>query len=170
MAPSSLLEAAAALGLEALALSSLLCAATNLAVLTRDAWELHAETFRERHLEHLIETAGAYAGSGPGRPAAVAAASALSIVFHADVDGDGAVDSTSAERTELELRAGAGGTRNLFHHVGRQSMKVADGLSADAHFELSGANGAAADPSHATALLVPFAGVSRTVVLPLGLP
>ena len=62
MAPSSLLEAIAALGLHGLVLASLLSAATTSTLLAREAWDVQAMLFAERQVEQLVDTAAVRAG------------------------------------------------------------------------------------------------------------
>jgi len=97
MAPASLIEAVAALGIQALLLATLLSSSTGLAILTSEAWDAHAELFRQRQVEHLLEIASAQAGAGPAAPATVAASSGDVVVLHADLDGDGAEELLAIE-------------------------------------------------------------------------
>jgi hypothetical protein len=172
MAATGLLEAVVALGLHALMLASMLAGTTTCTLLARESWRVQAELFRERQLEHLLDVAATAAGSGPGRPAAVASADALSVVLAGDTDGDGATEATSAERTELELRASTAqpGTLRLLHHVGRQAMTVDDGIASGAQLGVIGAEGNPSAAAAATAVIVPLGTATRLVLLPATLP
>jgi hypothetical protein len=170
VAPSGILEAAAALGVQALALAAMLSGSAAIAMLARDAWDVHAAMFRQRQVEHLLENASVQAGTGPGRPQAVAAGTATSVVLHGDANGNGTVDLSSAERTEVELRVATATKRNLFHHVGGQAMKVAEGLPAASRFSLLGIDGAQTDAVHATAFSAPTEGTTLIVAIAARLP
>jgi hypothetical protein len=152
------MEAIAALAMHGLVLASLLSGATTSTLLAREAWTIHAELFAQRQVEHLLDGITARAGSGPGSPQPVAEASAAALVLHADANGDGVVDPNSSERTELELRAGVGETRVLFHRIGRQSMRIEERLSDDASFRLLARDGGdAATVTDAACISVPRA-------------
>ena|SRR6185503_3876951 len=157
MAPSGLLEALFALALNGVVLASLLAGTTTLTVLAREAWTLHARSFAERQVESLVDVATVRAGAGPASPLALASASASSVVLQADLDGNGIAETTSAERTELELRASSG-TRVLFYRIGGQSMRIEEKLPGTSAFVLLAKNGAAATTlADATCVAVPRA-------------
>ena len=161
MAPSGLLEALAALAMHGLVLASLLGGATTLTLLARETWTAHAELFARRQVEQLLDASVARAGAGPASQAPVALASGTSIVLQADLDGNGAVDPNSSERTEIELRAGTGATRVLFHRIGRQSMRIEERLAQDSAFRVLAASGAdATAAADATCIVVPRAAGS----------
>ena len=102
-----------------------------------------AESFAERQVESLIDVATGRAGAGPASPAAIASASSTSVVLQADLNGNGTADTSSAERTELEVRTSSG-TRVLYYKIGGQSMKIEESLSATSVLTLLDRNGAAA--------------------------
>src|SRR6185503_16477200 len=91
------------------------------------------------------------AGMGPGHPAAVTAVSADTIVFEADQNGDGVVDSTSSETSALESRA-AGSDARVRVRLGRQTMTVLEAERSDASLSAVDRHGAAANAT--TAALV----------------
>jgi hypothetical protein len=155
MAATGLLEALFALALHGIVLASLLAGTTTLTVLAREAWSIHAESFAERQVESLVDIATGRAGTGPGSPAALASAAAASVVLQADLNGNGVADTTSAERTELELRTSSG-TRVLYYRIGGQAMKVEEKLPATSAFALLAKNGAiAGSTADATCVVVP---------------
>jgi hypothetical protein len=172
VAPTGLLEAVAALALHGVVLASLLTGTTTLALLGREAWVVHAELFAERQVEHLIDTAAARAGSGPAT-LPVAEASAETIVLHADLDGDGAIDETSSERSAFELRPAAGraDSSTLLYRIGRQGMKIEEGLAGTSTIRLlSRDGGQPAAPADATGVEFPRTGLSMFSVLAARLP
>ena len=161
MAPAGLMEAVFALALHAVVLASLLSGTTTVTLLARETWTAHASLFAERQVEHLIDAATARAGAGPGKPLPVGEASASTVVLHADLNGDGVVDTNSSERTELEVRLSSG-TRVLFHQIGRQSMRVEEHLPAPSVFRLLARDGnPAATLADTTCIEVPR--VDRTI-------
>jgi hypothetical protein len=170
MAPSGLLEALFALALNGVVLASLLAGTTTLTVLAREAWTIHARSFAERQVESLVDVATARAGAGPGSPPALASASATSVVLQSDLDGNGVAETTSAERTELELRASSG-TRVLFYRIGGQSMRVEEKLPGASAFVLLTMNGATATTlADATCIAVPRAAGTLYTLLAARVP
>ena len=170
MAPTGVLEALFALALHGIVLASLLAGTTTLTVLAREAWSVHAQSFAERQVESLVDVATARAGAGPANPAAVGTASASSVVLQADLDGNGTAETSSAERTELELRASSG-TRVLFYRIGGQSMRVEEKLPGSSAFALLAANGnPASNAAEATCIAVPHAAGTLYTLLAARLP
>jgi len=171
MVPASLLEAMAAIGLQALVLASLLTSTTGITILVGDVWSAHASAFAERQVEHLVDAAIARAGAGPADVPAVGDATSERIVFQADLDGDGVVDTSSAEQTELELRAtSASSPRTLLHRLGRQGMTVEDDLPSTSRVSLLGRGGAPATPTDATGVEIPRRNGLLAVAIPVRLP
>ena len=171
MIPATVLEAIAALGLQALVLASLLSSTTGLTILAHDVWLSHASAFGERQVEHLIDIAVARAGTGPSRPAPVSDATTEKITLHADLNGDGTVDSSSSEQTELELRStSASSPRTLLHRLGKQGMTVEDGLPNTAGMTLVGRGGAATGVADATGIVVPRRNGLLAVAIPARFP
>jgi hypothetical protein len=170
MVAASLMEAMAAVGVQALVLASVLVTSTALTLLAGETWGLEAQLFAERQVEHLLDTAAARAGSGPSGPPAIANASASKVVFFADLDGNGSVDTSSSEKTEIEVRSPTASTRSLFHRLGNQGMTVEDRLPATATIAYVGPGGLAASAADATGILLPRRRVALSVAIPARLP
>lgn len=170
MVASGLLEAMAALGLQAVVLASVLTSSTALAILTADAWQIQATLFAERQVEHLVDTAAARAGSGPTNPPAIAAATPDKVVFHADMNGDGVVDTSSSEKTEIEVRHPSSSAATLMHRLGNQGMTVEDALPAAARITFIDKHGALASAEHATGMTIPRRGTFLAVVVTARMP
>jgi len=165
-----MLEAMAALGLQALVLASLLATSTGLTILAGEAWKVDGALFAERQVEHLIDTAVARAGAGPSSPPPIASATQSKVVLYADLNGDGAVDTSTSEQTELELRYPSASTCTLMHRLGRQGMTVEEGLPPAAQMVLIGRFGAAATVNDATGFTIPRRGGLLTAALPARIP
>ena len=148
---SSLLECAAALSVTS-ALLALLCGAlTGAARIHAACFSLSSELFSARQLEQLADHATSLAGAGPLRPPAVASVDAENVVFASDQNGDGHVDTTSAETTALELRRSSGDSR-IRLRLGRQTMTVLEAKGTAATLTVLDRGGVAA--TAATASLV----------------
>jgi hypothetical protein len=88
----------------------------------------------------------ALAGADPTRAGitAVSAATATSLVLEADRDGDGAIDTSSAERVQLaQLARPPGSPVRLVRSLGGQAMPIASNLAPDGfrlrYFDADGA-------------------------------
>jgi hypothetical protein len=171
MLPATILEAMAALGLQALLLASLLTSTTGIAILVHDVWVVQASAFGERQVEHLVDVAVARAGAGPSRPAPVANATSEQITLYADLNGDGSVDTSTSEQTQIELRhTSASSPRTLLHRIGNQGMTIEDSLVKTAQIILIGRNGAAAGAADATGMAIPRRGGTLAVAIPARFP
>lgn len=156
---TSLLEAIAALGLQAVLLATLVSTLSMAAAAGRGAWDLHADGAGRRQVEHLVLEAFARAGRGPSSPHPLAVARADELVLTTDLDGDGSVDGRTAERTALLIRADRDGRSRLLHRIGRQSMTVSAPLEAGAAFVYLTAGGSRATSLDGVRLVeVPIAG------------
>lgn len=127
---SSLLEAAAALGIAGAVLVLVTAAVTGSVRLHVECLELEGQLYRARQLEHLIDRATLAAGAGPSSPAAVAALASDSVALASDSNGDGVVDSNSSETTAVEIRQ-AGATARVRIRLGRQTMTVLEAAGHD---------------------------------------
>jgi type II secretory pathway component PulJ len=128
---SSLLEAAAALGISA-AVTALLTASLSGAVRVHTACvALTDDLFEVRQLEHLVDRSALAAGAGPMRPAAISSLSSDTVVFASDSNGNGSVDATSSETTALEVRQ-IGAQARVRVRLGRQTMTVLEADESDA--------------------------------------
>jgi hypothetical protein len=125
----SLVETLASLVLESLLLATLAASLVNAASICRAGEKLVHDAVRRRHLEHVLDHTFESAAIGRNRPAGVLRASPEELVLQADLNGDGRIDSRSAERSALELRSDGSGLR-LVHRIGRQGVTVAVGLDA----------------------------------------
>lgn len=171
MLPATILEAMAALGLQALLLASLLSGTTGITILAHDVWAVHASVFAERQVEHLIDVAAARAGAGPSSPPPIADATPEMMTLYADLNGDGTIDTSSSEQTQLELRhASALSPRTLFHRIGNQGMTIEDGLQNTAGMTLIGRAGTGAGSADATGIKIPRRGGTLAVVIPARFP
>jgi hypothetical protein len=120
---ASLLETMAALAITASTMAFSVATLAASARLHADADRTVDALFSERQLEHLVERAAASAGTGPGRPPPVSLATVEDVVLAADLNGDGTVETDSAETTALEVRR-VGREARLRLRLGRQVMTV----------------------------------------------
>jgi hypothetical protein len=129
MIASTLLEAMAALAVALTVLGTLAASLAASGAASLGAWRLAYAISETRQIEHLLEATLARASAAGGR---VAACSADELVFEADLDGNGSVDSSSSERTAFVLSNRSGGRRALSQRLGRQSITVVDSLTSTA--------------------------------------
>jgi hypothetical protein len=168
---TSLLEAVAAIGLQALLLASLVATLAVAATTGHSTWDLHAEAVARRQVEHLVLEAFARAGRGPSSPGPLALARADELVVVADLDGDGSIDARSTERTAFLIRRDADGRPRLLHRIGRQSMTISTPLRTGATFAYLTARGARATSLDRIRLVeVPIAGGRLRVAVTPWLP
>jgi hypothetical protein len=128
-----LLESLAAVALETLVLAALLAQLVAAVELGGAAWAMHARIFEVRQAEDLILTALTRAGEGLDGQLCIRASSETVLELAADLDGNGRVDTDSAERTALLVDRDAGERSRLVHRMGRQSMTILSGLAPNAH-------------------------------------
>jgi len=146
---SSLLEAAAALGVSGVVMVLMTTSLTGAARVNAACIALGDELFRVRQLEHLVDRTTLAAGAGPTRPAPVSSLSDDTVVFASDHDGDGSIDSTSSETTALEVRQSDGDARVRLR-LGRQTMTILEAGDSDASLLVLDTRGVAADPTTAS--------------------
>lgn len=153
MIASSLLEAAASLAITTIVLATLTASLGATAVTSLAAWSAVHEALEERHREHLLEATFRRARETGGT---VAACSTTEITLDADLDGNGSIDASSAERTAFVIAARSGGKRALSQRIGGQSMTLTDTLSASAEIVCRDAFGVAtAEPTAIRVVDVP---------------
>ncbi len=140
---AGLLEAVAAMAIEALVLSASLAGIIANSQLLSAAALLHSDILQWRRVEHLFDTTLRRAGYGPNAPPPIAEASAARIVVQSDHDGDGRIDPRSSEITIFYFSDKDGG-RSLMHRMGRQSMTLISGLSDRSVFRIFDGRGTAA--------------------------
>ncbi len=143
---ASLLEAVASLGISGAVVALLTASMTSAVRVQAACTELAGDLFEKRQLEHLVDRAVLASGSGPALPGAVASVSADSVELASDHDGNGTVDTTSAETTALEVRQSSGDARVRLR-FGRQTMtvlEVADSQATLAALDRSGSPAIAA--------------------------
>jgi len=158
MIASTLVEAMAALTISLTVLGTLSAALAASGVASVSAWRLAYGLAETRQIEHLLETTLARASAAAGR---VTSCTADEVVFEADLDGDGTVDTTSSERTAFVISTRSGGQRALSQRLGRQSITLVDTLGSTAHvrcFDRSGIE--TADPLAVRLVEVPVATTS----------
>ena len=162
---STLLEAMAALAVALTVLGTLAGSLAASGAASISAWRLAYRLAETRQVEHLLETTLARASAAGGR---VTSCGADELVFEADLDGNGTVDTDSSERTAFVLSNRSGARRALSQRLGRQSITVVDTLAAGARMsclDLSG--GETADPLSVSYVEVPVAADStRGVATP----
>jgi hypothetical protein len=125
MIASSLLESAAALAVTTIVLATLTAALGASGVTAYGTWELAHRMAEERHVEHLLDAAFARTLAAGG---AVVECTNQRIALEADLDGNGAVDPNSSERTAFSVVDRAAGRRALTQQLGQQSMTLNDTL------------------------------------------
>ena len=162
----TLIESIAALALEAIVmigLASTIAAATELTAQLREQRHTIVDA---RRVEQLLDHAFALAGAGPTGSAAIVAADPARVVLHSDLDGDGAIDPRSSERTEFSLRRD-GSSKRLVHRIGRQSVTVVRGLPTGARLSYRDINGRSTqDPLAIRLVRIPLGSVDYAVALP----
>lgn len=125
MIASSLLESAAALAMSAIVLATLTAALGASAVTSHGTWELAHRMAEERHVEHLLDAAFARTLAAGG---AVVECTDRRIALEADLDGNGAIDASSSERTAFSVVDRTTDRRALTQQLGQQSMTLNDTL------------------------------------------
>lgn len=167
MIASSLLESAAALAVTTIVLATLTAALGATAVTAHGAWELAHAMAEQRHVEHLLDTAFARTLAAGG---GIVECSGETVVLEADLDGNGAVDLNSSERTAFTVDVRTASRRALTQQLGRQSMTLNDTLAGDATLRCVDALGSLiADPSLVRVVEVPVATTaSRMLVADFG--
>ena len=148
---AGLLETAAAVAITGAMLASTSASMAASARIASAAAALTGELFVERQLEHLLDRGALAGGAGPDRPPAVGEAGTERIVFHADHDGDGRIDTDSSEVTALELVHHDGAVR-IRHRLGRQSMTIFERKDARARLAVFDRFGNAAGAAAASLL------------------
>jgi hypothetical protein len=141
MIASSLLEAAAALAVTTIVLATLTATLGASGVASHGTWELAHRMAEERHVEHLIDTSFARTLAAGG---AVVECTEHTVALEADLDGDGTVDRSSAERTAFSVVDRAETRRALTQQLGQQSMTLNDTLTSAAKIRCMDARGFAA--------------------------
>lgn len=154
----SLVETAASAAVGGAVLALVAAAMGSAVRIDAEAARLADDLFRSRQLEHLVDRAALPAGSGPARPSPLSSLAETGAVFTADLDGSGAVDSTTAETTAVEVSQD-GSTARLRVKLGRQTMTVLEAARSDAR--ISGLDAAGRAANAATASLVEVEIVPR---------
>ena len=167
MIASSLLESAAALAVTTIVLATLTAALGASAVTSRGAWEMAHEMAEQRHVEHLIDAAFARTLAAGGQ---VVECTGSTLVLEADLDGNGAVDPNSSERTAFSVVVRTASRRALTQQLGRQSMTLNDTLPGSAALRCIDAVGSpAANPTFVRVVEVPVAlAETRTMITDFG--
>lgn len=137
----SLLETVAVLALEGLLLATLSSALIVSTAISSAGESATRGIVARRHLEHLLERTFSSAGLGAAARTPISRARADEVVLQADLDGDGLIDTRSAERSAIELRRTGPGVLALRHRVGRQVITVERGLPAGARLLYFAADG-----------------------------
>ncbi len=150
----SLLEAAAAISVSALLLSTAVGGIALSASTLAQCAALEAEMLAWRQIEHLIDTAVDRAGLGPSRPTPLADFGPDQLVIQSDLDGNGSVNPRSAETTTIALRVGKSGTA-LVHKVGRQAMRLISDMGPESRLRVY------------TSTALPTAGPSQVALVEL---
>jgi len=159
MMAASLLETVAALGLGAMLLATLAGTLVVAIDVGRGGWDLYLRTANQRQVENLIDVAFGRAGAGPLGPPALHSARFDQVVLDADIDGDGRIDSSSAERTSFLLQRDGHGRTSLLHRIGRQSMTISTSLSPSATFSYTDTDGSPTlDPNRIRLVGIPIEG------------
>lgn len=136
----SLIESIAALALEAIVMIGLVTTLATATTFADGIREQRDAVVDARRVEQLLDHAFSQAGAGPSVPPAIALAEPSRVVVHADLDGDGSIDTRSSERTEFALRRD-GTTQRLVHLIGRQSITVVRDLAVSARIDYRDADG-----------------------------
>ena len=162
MIASSLLETAASLAVTTIVLTTLTAAVGAAGVSSVDAWRLSHGLAEQRHVEHLLETAFSRTLAAGGR---IVECTDRAVVLEADLDGNGAVDPFSSERTGFSVVVRSGSRRALTQSIGRQSMTLDDTLAGNAAVRCVNALGSVtADPLLVRAIEIPVASNSSRVL------
>jgi hypothetical protein len=146
---STLLEAAAALAISGMVMLMMTGELVASARLHEACLQLTDRLFTERQLEQLVDRAVLAAGNGPAHPAPISSLSSDTVVFAADQNGDGSVDSTSSETTALEVRPN-GREARVRVRLGRQTMTVLTAADTEAMLSAVDRYGRAASATTAT--------------------
>lgn len=159
---SGLAEAAAATAISAIVLTSLTAALGATAVTSLTAWRHVHAMAEQRHIEHLVETALARAEAAGGR---LTTCEETGLTVEADLDGNGTVDTTSAEQTAFVVQTRSDGSKALVQRLGRQSMTITELVGPDDRVRcMSAAGGTTADPQLVRLIEVPIAAGSLRAV------
>lgn len=158
MIAGTLLEAMAALAVALTVLGTLSAALAASGNASVSAWRLAYAIAETRQIEHLLETTLARGTAAAGR---VTSCTADEVVFEADLDRNGSVDTSSSERTAFVLSSRSGGHRALSQRLGRQSITLVDTLASNARLRCFDAHGIeTANPLAVRFVDVPVAATS----------
>jgi hypothetical protein len=162
MIASSLLEAGAAGAITSIVLATLTATLGAAATNSLSAWSMVHSTLEERHREHLLEVAFERGRAAAG---SISECSPEGVTILADLDRDGSIDTTSAEKTTFSVATHGGGKRVLSQRIGGQSMTLTDSLEAAAEIRCSDVTGSvASDASLVRSVEVPVANESTRIL------
>ncbi len=154
----TLFEQIAATGLAASAVALSSAALVSVATLAGGARQNLRGLVRDGQIERLLDSAL----SPPAATASVVTATPTLMIVTADLDGDGHIDERSAETTTFEI-VDKGQGRMLRHGLGRQTMKLAEGLHPESRLAyLDRAGGPTASAAEVAAVII-VAGERRWV-------
>ncbi len=147
-----LIEAAFAIAVQALLSAALVQQIAVIAIVAHQAERAASSRQSAAHVERLVDIARNAASASADIVAPVFAISQEGLTFHADLDGNGRIDTRSSESIGLYLNRGRNSTR-LIHKIGRQPMALAEG--SDGAFSLTAYDRSGAptrDPARASLL------------------